>query len=267
MMDIFIYEAASNSSHITDWITAIGTLIAAGGAGLGVYKYFQNKEREQENIEREDQQFWQQYYPILNISSPCDTSQNSCELNIANNKSVLHEERGSMLFCIYGMNENIAYDVVVTISACKDFTAGSPLRRHYISNVNHFMYDDGEKEVDDNGKKKKIKISGMEYMHGMVYSKYHVDPETKEVQMEDFKICDFVKQCPANETATDCKYLYVRLEYATSPLLEIAKKITSTFSLCIQCGTETTENADKETQQKIPSVTIKNITRLCYETS
>jgi len=87
-----------------------------------------------------------------------------------------------------------------------------------------------------------------------IYSKYNISPDSCEVRKDDFKICDFSKNCV---TQKGLKIIYIRLTYKSSPAITIQKSIESVFKINLECG--------EENNQKY--IYINNIVRIKYLTS
>ena len=106
-----------------NWINgtaALGTL----GALIFLIIDKVEKEREEKEI------FWHEHLPYLTVGSPCDPTQNRCEINLLENIDEIGS-RGAILFSIVNFSSANAFDVNIDISTSTQFEP-EYTRKHFI---------------------------------------------------------------------------------------------------------------------------------------
>jgi hypothetical protein len=192
-----------------------------------------------DKIEKEKEEkvvFWHEHLPYLTVGSPCDPTQNRCEINLLTNIDDI-SNRGCILFSITNFSTANAYDVTIKISTSPDFEQNQA-RYHFIDMVPIIQY------TNENW------YNNIHY----IYSKYHINPQTKDVLLDEFDLCNFTNNC---DTKRGLKTIYIRLEYWSTPAKYISKKIINDFKVELECG---------ETDS-IRQIMINNILRVNYQVS
>ncbi len=206
------------------WLQIIGGI---GTFGALLFLIFDKADKEQE----EKEIFWHDHLPYLTIGSPCDPTQNRCDINLLNNPDAPWDSyRGLAYFSISNFSSVNAYDIIIKISTSLVFEENAT-RSHYIGMIP--VTSDSWQNLQ------------------FIYSKYHINPLTKEVLLDDFDLCNFTSNC---DTKKNFKVLYIRLEYRSTLLERISKKIKSDFKIDLECGEK----------NGIKSIEINNIVRLNY---
>ena len=151
----FIPDTTERENQLLNVVSAVGTI----GALLFLIL------DKIENVVDQRQMFWQGHLPYLTVSSPCDPSQNRCDINVLKNFDS-YNDRGATYFSIVNFSKCNAHNITVQICVAADFS-NSPIRQHFIDFLpvlSESMYELG----DPNGVK-------------YVYSKYHINPNTRQV--------------------------------------------------------------------------------------
>ena len=207
---------------LPDWIlaiSAIGTFIFS----LRIY----NRSKTETN-----HRFWNENLPVITIWSPCNISQSACDINI---EEETDDENGKAYFTIWNFSKSTAYDLIIKISTSKLFQDGEIKREVYIQEIPTTII------YNENG------YSSAQFL----YSKFHVNPWTKEISWDEYSICDTLKNCSTDKSQNLTRDLYIKCMYSSSPDKNISKKIESTFRAKIECKDSWT--------------TIKSIVRLNYK--
>lgn len=226
VLTCFIPCRTDTQNQLLNVVSAIGTI------GALLFLIFDKKENENE----EKQKFWHEHLPYLTIGSPCDPTQNRCEINLLTNNDS-YSNRGSLLFSIPNFSSANAYNVTIDLSTTQDFK-NNQIRSHYIDIIPVTQYSSQSDSYNN--------------IH-FLYSKYHINPSTKEVLLDEFDLCNFTSNC---DTKRGLKTIFIRLQYFSTPLLSISKKTTSVFKIDLECG--------EDSGQRI--IFINNILRHSYET-
>lgn len=164
-------------------------------------------------------EFWHNNLPILSLTSPCDCTQYYCDADL-NDFPSSFPERGNKLFSIPNFSKVVAYNIQICISGTEDFTNSSNVKRyHYINEIPPTNIS--------------MSLSPEDYVT-MMYSKFHINPDTKDANYDEFKICDLLRSCSVTEW-DNCKVFYVKMEYDSSPSLQYNKRIKSIFKICARC--------------------------------
>lgn len=214
-----------------NWINAIAAL---GTLGALIFLIIDKIEKEK----AEKEVFWHEHLPYLTVGSPCDPTQNRCDINLLENNDDIGD-RGSVLFSIVNFSDANAYDVQFEISTSKAFS-NDYTRKHFIDFVPVYAPPVHQFAA----------ANGVSFF----YSKFHIDPDSKEVRLDEFDICNFANNCEVNK---GLKTLFIRLSYFSASELSIQKKVTSVFKVNLEC-----ENKDG-----VRSVIINNIIRIEYKSS
>jgi hypothetical protein len=191
----------------------LSVVAAVGTLGALLFLIFDKLQREGD----ERQQFWHDHLPYVTLSSPCDPTQNRCDIDIQTNFDP-YNDRGARYFSIVNFSNANAYDINVDICTTSDF-CNSPVRSHYIDFLP--VYSEPAFEGSD--------PNGLKF----IYSKYHINPITKEVLLDEFDLCNFIQNC---NIVRGLKTVYVKLTYHSSPVTTIVKKIKSVFKVDLECG-------------------------------
>ena len=198
-------------------------LIFAGAEAIGTVGAFGYLIKETKtNRKISEAIFWHEHYPVLSlVSASCDITQNLCMTDLMNNISE-YDERGNKLFGVVNDSNSVAYKSVVEFA--KDPEISNEVKKHFIGDIGITQ--------------KPVYEESIEQQVAIIYSKYHVIPETKVVSYEEFDICKYVENCPVSE-GDNCKLLYVRLTYYTSPDVKHAKKSETIYKVCLRCSKPT----------------------------
>lgn len=236
----FIPDKSETQNQLLNVVAAIGTL------GALLFLILDKFEKEKEEKEK----FWHEHLPYLTIGSPCDPTQNRCDINLLTNLDDSTNNRGCRFFSISNFSTANAYNLTIELSTSLDFE-NNPGRNHYIDLVPITQFSVGNGFIEN--------------VH-YIYSKYHINPNTKEVKLDEFDLCNFTNNC---DTKRDLKTIFIRLEYFSTPLISISKKIISVFKVDLECGVEEmfippeVKSAKVTPQRKI---IINNILRIEYHT-
>ncbi|AKK71309.1 hypothetical protein OK18_00450 [Chryseobacterium gallinarum] len=197
------------------------------------------------NERSENHKKWQSEIPMVTLTSPCDPTSNYCDINIVefNND---YQQRGSQYFSVSNLGKTNAYDITIEFCSDEVFTTTKIFHRHYIPYLMPLSNAGYEGQFQD-----------------FIYSKFSVDPETKEISNKNFEICGCLNDCLISSTSPNEKYFYVRISYFSSLSKEHRHLITTILRINLICEKITIQEADSNTN----SVKIKGITILDYEYS
>lgn len=213
------------------WVNGISSV---GTIGALLFLIFEKIGKDK--VEKEI--FWHQHLPYLTVGSPCDPTQNRCEINLLQNNDEIGN-RGAILFSIVNFSRANAFDIHISISASKEFNNDST-RSHYIDFIPVYNHP-----IEEYGT-----ASGVNF----IYSKFHISPTTKDVRLDEFDICNFANNCDVKK---GLKTIFIKLKYFSSSNLIIRKEIISVFKIDLECGE----------MDGSRSVIINNIIRLDYKSS
>lgn len=222
----FIPYNSELENQLLTIVSAVGTF------GALLFLIIDKIDKEKEDKEK----FWHEHLPYLTVGSPCDPTQNRCEINLLTNIDDI-SNRGCLLFSITNFSSANAYDVTIKISTTSDFEQNH-VRHHFIDMVPVIQYT------------KENWYNNIHY----IYSKYHINPLTKEVLLDEFDLCNFTNNC---DTKRGLKTIYIRLEYNSTPAKTISKRIITDFKVDLECG-----EIDSKRQ-----ILINNILRVNYQAS
>ncbi|MDR2270453.1 MAG: hypothetical protein LBF27_06045 [Sphingobacterium sp.] len=150
------------------------------------------------NEKSENHKKWQSEIPVITLTSPCDPTSNYCDINIVDPINE-NEERGSQYFSVINIGKTNAYNITIEFCSDKNFTNTKVFHRHYIPYL--------------------IPLAKTEYQNQFqdyIYSKFSVDPETKEISNKNFEICGCLNDCLISSTNTNEKYFFVKISYYSS---------------------------------------------------
>lgn len=195
------------------------------------------------NEKSENHKKWQSGIPVVTLTSPCDPTSNYCEINIVDFTNE-YIERGSQYFSVINIGKTNAYDIKIEFSSDQNFIQTKIFHRHYIPYL--------------------IPISKTEYQthfQDYIYSKFSVDPDTKEISNKKFEICGCLNDCLISTTNANEKYFFAKITYFSS-LSENHRHSISTY-LRINLICEKRELPEISVNEQI--VKIKGITILDYK--
>lgn len=245
-------------------------------------EFSKNRRSEKRTQEMEEHRFWHDHLPVLTLASPCDVTQNYCDINIANNVAVI-EERGNELFSIVNFSSCTAFDVSIEISANENFTNVNSRYAHYYSEVHpysparfslgsfsKYVYEEkDEREGEPVASEKTYTqrhvasyvptYSEADDNIVYIYSKFFIDPATKSIANSEFDICSFTSDCQTQPGCED-KCLFIRLTYFSSPNAKVRKRVISTFKVTLICS-------GSQASKQASDIRIKNIDRTEYQLS
>lgn len=206
---------------IPDWIDAVAS---ACTALLAIYLWRNNKESE-------NNKYWNDNLPVISIGSPCNILQNACEIDISKD---FWDENWAILFRLGNFSKTTAWALSLEFYS-DEVCASESLRSLYVSEVPVTNLSDKEGGIP-------------------IYSKYHVNPKTKEISYNEFKICECLNDCSADKKRSDIKDLFIKCSYSSCLDQKCAKRIESIFQIKLEC---TCGSVDKE-------IFIKSIVRKTY---
>jgi hypothetical protein len=229
--DYFITQKLRNTTDYMSWLAGLSTL----GALLS---FLYDKEL---NRRSEEQKYWHSYMPFLILSSPCDPTQNYCDINILDNTSEFNSSRENIYFSIPNFSNATAYDVRVDFSVNRNFLLGET-RSFFIDVI----------PATDNGG------NNLRFL----YSKFNLSPESKEIQLDEFDLCGFSSNCKYAKEKH--KELFGKLSYQSSPVNKEALRFETIFKVTIECDEDIPEGLTKEATRLHTKkvIRISNIARL-----
>lgn len=215
-----------------DWISYFES---SGTIGAFLYLILEKITSEKESKHLQ----WQSQMPFVTITSPCDPTQNFCNINILTTGDD-EEGRGLRYFSVCNHGRVNAFDISISFSISPDFEV--PFHEHYISYLSPLggLLTTGAYEFQD-----------------FIYSKYSINPISKNVDNTDFEICGCLDNCSISPTNSDEKVFFVKIEYYSSFSKNYRYKIASKFKVLVKCNKFSENATNKE-------VMIKSIQILDY---
>ena len=195
------------------------------------------------NDKNENHKKWQSEIPVITLTSPCDPTSNYCDINIVNFNADF-EERGSQYFSIINIGKTNAYNIKIEFSSEQNFNESNIFHRHYIPYLIPIVTTENKTSFQD-----------------YIYSKFAINPDTKEITNKKFEICGCLDDCKISTTNSDEKYFYVKISYNSS----LAKDNTHIISTYLRINLICEKSQIKEVDQYVNIVKIKGITILDYE--
>ncbi len=259
---IFIYfkEIKLNSLKLEDWLNFFVSASTIGGFIYLIIDKILIEKENKANQEEINSVKWQENIPFLVLNSPCDPTLNYCDIDINSNENNIG--RGNEYFSISNLSKVNAFDITVQFASDKKYN--SIFNKHFISFIcplQSLVANGSQFQIMqmDKGEQMTTINEDSYVVHNYqekIYSKYNVDPQTKEISNSEFKICDCLSNCNLTSISGNEKYFYVRLNYYTSFNKKYRYSVNSDFKVFVICNkTEAGEN----------SVTIKGITLLDYK--
>ncbi|MCQ9634152.1 hypothetical protein MP477_04190 [Chryseobacterium sp. WG23] len=197
------------SVALSDWLNYF---VASGTAGAFLSLIIDKISNERS----ENHKKWQSEIPVVTLTSPCDPTSNYCDINIVDSISD-YEERGSQYFSVINIGKTNAYDL--TIEFCSDIDFKTKVfHRHYIPYLVPLAKTEYQNQFQD-----------------YIYSKYSVDPQTKEISNKNFEICGCLNDCLISTTNTNEKYFFVKISYYSSLSKENRHLITTILRVNLIC--------------------------------
>lgn len=190
-----------------NWWNGIEALATATAAGFAIYLYNQNKKQD-------NNKYWNDNLPVITIWSPCDVTQNACEIDITQNLN--DDINGSCLFRVGNFSKTTAWNL--EIHFCSDEHCLKILRKLYIQEIPTTV-----KTTDEN------------QIWTPIYSKFHIDPNTKETSYTEYNICNSLQDCNSDARSWCIKNLFIFCKYYSSPDIKISSEIISTFKVQLEC--------------------------------
>lgn len=191
------------------------------------------------NERNENHKKWQSEIPVITLTSPCDPTSNYCEINIVDYTDE-YIERGSQYFSVINIGITNAYDIKIEFSSDISFNQGDIFHRHYIPYLIPISNTEGQIHFQD-----------------YIYSKFAVDPETKEISNKNFEICGCLNDCLISKTNTNEKYFFVKITYFSSLALKNRHLIFTTLRINLICDKlAIPEIGDNDNVVKIKGITI-----------
>ncbi len=212
--------------------------LLAGLSTLGaLLSFLHDKELTRQS---EDQKYWHSYMPFLMLSSPCDPTQNYCDINILDNKSDYTPSRGNIYFSVPNFSNATAYNVKIEFSTKKGFLTTET--KCFFIDVVPITQGDG---------------NNLRF----VYSKYNISPDSKEILLDEFDLCGFASNCSIAKERH--KELFAKLSYQSSPNAA-SHHLETIFKVTIECYDDKPEGlkpeATKANTQKV--IRISSIVRI-----
>lgn len=200
MFSFFVNIYITDSwTSIRQVLESIATIIAAGFA---VVIYCINKRKE-------NNQYWNDNLPVVTLWSPCDVTQNACDINLLDNSE---DEKGSCLFKLGNFSKTTAWNL--TIDFYSDLEHCNKLYSTYIQ---------------------EIPITQNSEWWIPIYSKYAVNPLTKEISYQEFNLTESLCQCCCDQNNQKVKKLYAQCTYFSSPDHNIAIELQTYFEIRLKC--------------------------------
>ena len=181
------------------------------------------------NQKQENNKYRNNNLPVITIWSPCDVTQYACDNDITNE---YNDPNGARLFKVGNFSKTSAWDVVIWFSDTQEWEQSHKLYLQEVPNIKNQQWQ-------------------------CIYSRFHIDPNTKETSHADYKICDTLKNCVCDTRNPCVKDLFIHCEYYSSPDASIAIQINSVFKVKLECVV-----LPDHTEVK-----IKSIVRLNYITT
>ncbi len=209
---LFLYlKSDTDYIKINIALSTLGQIFSIPAFFFLLWNYWESKNKEIGLRKDEVDKFWHEYCPVIIIGSPCDLSQNRCDIDLNDNRSNPTDERGVKYFSIGNIGTRPAFNIKIFID--KNLEFNNP-KKHFISNLQSSNLQPYQQSFD------------------YICSKYHINPDNMEITYEIFYLCDFLESCGLEGK---CKKLFIKLEYETSPNSKISKKIESIFECCLEC--------------------------------
>ena len=188
----------------------------------------------------EDQKYLHSYMPFLMLSSPCDPTQNYCDINILDNKSDYTPSRGNIYFSVPNFSNATAYNLKIEFGTKKEFLPTES--KCFFIDVVPITQGDG---------------NNLRF----VYSKFNISPDSKEILLDEFDLCGFASNCSIAKERH--KELFAKLSYHSSPN-SLSPQLETTFKVTIECYDDKPEGlnpeATKAHTQKV--IRISSIVRI-----
>lgn len=173
---------------------------------------------------RNNHNYWQEKIPFVVISSPCDPSLNYCDINILEGDA---SGRGNIYFSICNHGKTNAFELEFQFSKSSEFLDSDIFHNHYMSFLTPLPRNkDGD------------------MLPEYIFSKYSVDPKTREINNASFDICNCLENCQISTTNGQEKIFFVRIVYYSSLNKDYRYKITSEFKVHVLCGESKILNPD-----------------------
>lgn len=207
-----------------DWLNYV---VCCGTVGGFLYLILDKIFSEKETAHQK----WQSEIPFITLSSPCDPTLSYCDINLLENHSDI-PERGIEYFALANLGKTNAYNISILFSPDEKFIESKIFNRHYVSFLVPLKVLSGSHSDKTDGSTYSYKI--YEFKES-IYSRYNVNPDTKEISNTQFDICGCLDNCNLSKNSQDEKYFYTRIIYYSSFDKNCRYKIQSTFKVHIIC--------------------------------
>ncbi|WP_353148550.1 hypothetical protein [Chryseobacterium sp.] len=224
-----------SSLTVSDWLNYF---VASGTVGAFLSLIIDKISNEKS----ENHKKWQSEIPVVTLTSPCDPTSNYCDINIVDFDEQ-YPERGSQYFSVINMGKTNAYDISIEFSSDEKFNTNKIFHRHYIPYLMPLVKTDYQTHFQD-----------------FIFSKFSVDPQTKEISNKSFEICGCLNDCLISSTNNNEKYFFVKITYYSSLSKLHRHQITTTLRIYLIC-----DKIDiPEANNALNIVKIKGISILDY---
>lgn len=240
---------------LSDWLSYFAGSATVGGL---VYVFIDKVSSEKENRHVK----WQAEIPFLSLASPCDPTLAYCDINILNDIDNPYG-RGKEYFSIVNLGKLNAYDITIEFSYDNLFS--NVFYQHYIDHISPLLVFCSsnvvlQQPIQPTGNinySANYPVFSYQFREA-VYSKYRVDPNTKEVFVSEFDLCGCTNaaSCTIINATTNEKKFYARIIYYSSYARGWRYKIESNYRVYIQCSQQP---GNANASQLVNSVVIKGI--------
>ena len=194
---------SKNSVIILQAIESLSTCIAAIFA-IVIYK--KNKIKDENRYRNEN-------LPVITIGSPCDVTQNACDINILSNYDVdENDDNWTCLFKLANFSKTTARDISLGFYSDEKCTC-----------LLHSLFI------------QEVPITTNNNWWVSIYSKLSINPESKKISYTEFNILDALKKCWCDCNNEAIKNIYAKCIYYSSPDHTVAMRIISWFTIKLRC--------------------------------